>query len=107
MDARDAVNDAALRFHVEDLAADVGRMRNRLRDDEYGLLVVDRIASRVETLSQMVWPTAAEIVRANLEHCDESDAVELALADVDRRARQLRTLLGLREADEWRPARAA
>ena len=68
---------------LDDLAADVGRLRYRTDTAEW---MIDRLATHVESLDCMTYPTAAELVQ-------DGFSVPGALATVERRAMQLRTLL--------------
>lgn len=68
-------------------------------NDDYALLLVERIASAVEILDGMFRPTAADITRENYLHSlDRELAVECALEDVDERQKHLRRLLGIPDA---------
>jgi hypothetical protein len=79
---------------VESLAEDVGRLRRRLRDDEYGSFIVDRVAGHVEAIDSFFRPTAAEFYFANFAISGDAKlSAEEALGDVDERARRLRALL--------------
>jgi hypothetical protein len=82
------VQARAFVYQLEQLAADVGRLRRRLRDDEYGLHLVDRIGGRVDAIDSLVHPCAAELVVAG-------DTVDEALAFTDGRAFRIRALLGV------------
>ncbi len=74
-------------YQLEELAADVGRLRRRVNGDEYAAHLVDRIGGRVENLDAILWPTAGELV-------DDGYAIDAAFARVDRRHRQIQTLVG-------------
>jgi hypothetical protein len=90
-----ALQAQAFAGRVEALAEDVGRLRRRLVDDEYGLHLVCRLAMHADFFDAFIRPTAAEIFVANLAFCgDEQQAVDAALGDVDARARHFRGLLG-------------
>jgi hypothetical protein len=84
---------------VEALATDVGRLRRRFAsnaDAWTGPFFLDLIARHIQVIQSMLVPTAAEVYAANLWYCgDEHQAVTAALAEVDARERQLRSLLGI------------
>jgi hypothetical protein len=85
----------ALALRLEQLARDVARLRRLVEPTGYAGHLVDRLAEHVLTLDVMLAPTAAEIVRANLEiGADDELAVEAALQDAERRDRKIRGLLG-------------
>ena len=83
---------------VEGLAADVGRLRRRFAsngDAWSGSYVADRVAGHVETLDAWFHASAAEIYRDDVfGGATEEEAVQHALAVVDKRARTIRGLLG-------------
>jgi hypothetical protein len=67
----------------DDLLADLARLRRRARDDEYTLVIVDRIHGTLETIDCILWPSAGELVQAGRP-------VEQALMIVDRRSQHVR-----------------
>jgi hypothetical protein len=76
------------------LAADVGRLRRRLEPESSIAHLGDRLADHVETLDVILSPSAAELQRAFFCECGDHDlALDEALAETDRRQRQLRVLL--------------
>lgn len=88
-----------LALHLERIASDLGRLRRRICEDEYGLHLVDRIGASVETLDAITRPRAADIYQANRAFgVAEDEAAEAALEDVDARRRDIRALLGERAA---------
>lgn len=83
---------------LEELAADVGRLRRRLKPEPESTLTfqLDRIAHSVEALDAFVQPTAAELYRISLaDELEPERALSVALEQADSRARSLRSLLGL------------
>jgi hypothetical protein len=84
---------------VDCLAADIGRLRRRVCNDVYAVLLVERIASSVEIVDALLGPTAADLYREYFTYSlDDEVAVECALEDVDRREQHLRRLLGVKAA---------
>ena len=80
---------------VEWLAADIGCLRRRDRDDEYATHLCDRLALHAEVLDAFLQPSAAEFYAANVwETGDEDESAVAALEDVDARAAMFRRLLG-------------
>ena len=73
---------------IDQLAADIGRLRRRHPDD----WLIDRISDHIETLASMLEPTAAQLA-AWTAPGDEA-AVTEAIRIVDERAQKLRRLLG-------------
>ena len=73
------------------LAADVGRLRRRLRDESrdnpYTAFVAGRVAAHVDVLVHMHEATAGDLYRAGLP-------IDHALDTVDERAEALEQLLG-------------
>jgi hypothetical protein len=77
---------------VDEIAADVGRLRRRLEPESSAAFTVDRIASNIEWIAVMLEPTAASLVARTFPGDDLT--VDAALDHVDQRARRLRGLLG-------------
>jgi hypothetical protein len=82
----------ALWTRLDELAADIGRLRRRLdlEPESSAWFALDRITGHVESLDLMLRPSAGDLVRCGA-------GVEAALRDVDARASALRRLLGVRE----------
>lgn len=80
----------ALKYQIEHIAADVGRLRRRFvsNDGWSGLYIVERIAHGLETVDGILHADAAELVRVH------DFTVDQALAAVDRRRATFRRLLG-------------
>ena len=78
---------SAILYQLEEIAADVGRLRRRAEPETSIAYALERIADRVESIDSIVCFSAGQLVA-------EGEAVERAVELVDVRARQLRTLLG-------------
>ena len=86
-----------VRHQAAEMADEVGRLRRRIGEDEYGEFLLDQIAGRVEVLDQLVQPTAAELFREFFAVSgNRKVAVEEALRVVDARVSRLRSRLGVR-----------
>lgn len=86
----------ALRSRLDELAGDVGRLRQRLEPDTSLAHTADRIAGHVEALVLMVEPSAAEI--AGVWAPGDDQAIGEAVRLVDNRHARLRHALGYRRA---------
>jgi hypothetical protein len=73
---------------LDELAADIGRLRRRHPDDH----IVQRAASHVEALALMLEPTAAQL--AAWWAPGQEEAIGEAILIKDVRSRRLRELLG-------------
>jgi hypothetical protein len=92
---------AAITGCVDAIAADVARLRRVTDSESSGRHALDRISNKIEGLDAMTQPTAAELAIEFFCVCGDHDlAVDEALRVTDRRARQLRRLLGDSEGDE-------
>jgi hypothetical protein len=80
---------------LNDLAAEVGRLRRHLGSAEtFAGIVAGRIAGRIEALDVLLSLTAAELAHTYFTECGNEDAaVEAALEVVDKRSSMLRRLL--------------
>ena len=87
---------AQLRARIDELAAEVGRLRRRAEPESSLAHLADRLVGHVESLAAMVEPSAAELVAWTAPGDDEAVIEALRIVD-DRRAR-LRVRLGYREA---------
>lgn len=88
------MNETAFLARLDELAADIGRLRRQLEPEGYPGFLAARIAGHVETLDAIVRPTAADLYSVFLAVCgDEQVAVDEALEVVYRRADTLRSLL--------------
>jgi hypothetical protein len=90
-------------YRLELLADDVGRLRGHLAsivddfESTYSAHLVERIACDVDTFDSWARPTAADRYRQLVaEGIDDDEAVEQALAEVDRESDSLRGRLGAR-----------
>ena len=84
---------------VEAMADDLGRL-NRVAtfEGEYACHLIERLCHRVEVLTTIVGPTAADACRAYvLFGLDEDEATREALAEVDRWRDSLRSRMRLDE----------
>ena len=72
---------------LNELAADIGRLRRRYPGDH----IIERAANHVETLALMLEPCAAQLAAVSAPGDD--DAIDEAIRVVDDRHRQLRHLL--------------
>lgn len=86
----------AFRARLDELAADVGRLRRRVEPDSSLAFLADRIARHVESLHLLTTPSAGEIVSTTYPGDDET--VEEAIRLVDARSARLRGLLGSKAA---------
>lgn len=85
----------ALACRVDALAIDVGRLRRHCKPETWFEYIADVIANHVETLDCTIHPTAHELYLAyRHEGWDEDVAVEMALAEIDQQARDIRSKLG-------------
>lgn len=86
---------SVLHVRLEELAADVGRLRRRFASNEdawTGSYIADRIAGNVEALHCIITPSAGELVAWTAP--GDEEAVEEAVRLVDEWWRQLRSRLG-------------
>jgi hypothetical protein len=90
----EALPGEALRGHICELAADVGRLRRRLEPDSSLAQLADRIAGRILILDLLATPTAAELAATTAPGDDE--ALTEAIRIVDQRKLYLHSLLGAR-----------
>lgn len=81
-----------LRGRIDELAADIGRLRRRLDPETSSHWIGERIANHILTLDTMTHPTAAELA-ATTAPSDQA-AITEAIRIVDHRNRKLRNLLG-------------
>ena len=89
-----------VRDQVALLAADVGRLRAHLPDQakSHVATLAERVATRVESLDGLTWPTAADIYRYFIaEGADEDAAVSAALDATDVHANAISSALRLRQ----------
>ena len=77
----------AWQHHRDRLADALGRLRNRLQDDELGLFLADRAAASLDALDALFEPTAGDLVAEGFE-------VERALDLVDRHVAELHSRMG-------------
>jgi hypothetical protein len=77
----------ALVFQLEEASRELGRLRRRIPADGYDAHLVDRIGAHLDIVDSILQPSAAELVASG-------ETVDMALAEVDARARRVRTLLG-------------
>ncbi len=84
----------ALQDRLRALAEDVGRLRRLTDADTYGAFILERAAGHLETIDNILSPTAGQLVHdLKAFGVDEDEAVAEALAEVDARARALHLLL--------------
>lgn len=81
---------------VDELAADIGRLRRSLEPDTGIGHLADRIAGRVETLASMLRPSAGELVASTFP--GDAETIAAAIDLVDAQARRTRTQLGWEKA---------
>lgn len=83
-----------LRGRINELAADIGRLRKRL---DALTLTAEQIANHVETIAGFLEPTAAEL--ANWHAPGDPIAIDEAIRIVDERANRLQKQLGSTNGD--------
>lgn len=88
------MNVDALRQRLDELAVDVGRIRQRVAPETSLGWTLDRIARHIESLVLMVEPSAGEI--AAIWAPGDDEAIHEAIRIVDARSRRLRERLGYR-----------
>lgn len=93
-----ATEQQALLNTIRLIAADIGRLRRVTPEDTSAWWALDRIASNVEGLDNILQPSAGELYREYVLVCGDHDdiAVTEALRVVDARVRSLRELLGVK-----------
>ena len=83
---------AALQARVDELAADLGRLRRRLEPGSSLAYLGERLAGQVETLDVMLRPSAGQLVSWTFP--EDAETVEAAIEQVDRERARIRQLLG-------------
>jgi len=77
---------------IDELAADIGRLRRRLDPESSSYWLGERIANHVESLDAMLRPSAGELVAWTAP--GNHDAITAALQAVDNDRRRIQALLG-------------
>lgn len=92
------MNVDALTATIERAATEVGRFRRRVHADAQlarFVYLADRLANELELALRILAPTAAELVACT--YPDDDETADAAIEHVDRRAKEIRNLLGDRK----------
>jgi hypothetical protein len=91
-------SEQAIHGLVDDLAHDIGTLRRRFTsnpDAWTGSYIADRIACTLETLHNIIHPSAADIAATTYPGDDQT--IQAAIDHVDQRHRRFRHQLGYRD----------
>lgn len=81
-----------LQARLDELATDIGRLRRRALPGSSDQHLVDRLTAHVQALHALLEPTAAQLAAETFPGDEET--IQLAIQEVDARARWLRERLG-------------